>query len=151
REIDRLSQRGLILDETTARADAHEAQASLDRLARLYEARGRYDRAESFYRSVIQLGEAAYGKDHPALAIWLLGPAGLHQRTGRYASAESLYRRCLRMWTATFGEEHPYVANCLTYLAELHTSQQRWEEAALAHDRARRILRRHVRLVLPAL
>ena len=49
------------------------------------------------------------------------------------------------------GRDHPDVARSLHNLAALHAAQGRWAEAAESFDRARRVVRRHIGRVLPAL
>ena len=70
---------------------------------------------------------------------------------GRYAEAEPLYRRSLAIWEKQLGRDHPDVATSLNNLAGLSAAQGRWAEAAESIDRARRVVRRHVARVLPAL
>ena len=70
---------------------------------------------------------------------------------GRYAEAEPLYRRSLAIWEKQLGRDHPHVATSLNNLAALSAAQGRWAEAAESIDRARRVVRRHVARVLPAL
>ena len=52
---------------------------------------------------------------------------------------------------AKLGPDHPDVAASLNNLAVLSAAQGRWAEAAESIDRARRVVRRHVARVLPAL
>jgi tetratricopeptide (TPR) repeat protein len=69
--------------------------ASLNNLAQLYQAQGRYADAEPHYKRALAIYEKALGPDHPNLAASLNNLAELYRAQGRYADAEPLYKRAL--------------------------------------------------------
>jgi tetratricopeptide (TPR) repeat protein len=66
---------------------------SLDSLAALYQAQGRYDEAESFSARALAIEEKALGPDHPALAERLDSYAALLEKMGRSAAATKMAGR----------------------------------------------------------
>ena len=53
---------------------------------------------------------AAFGEQHPTVAVRLNNLAMLLQDTNRIEEAEPLMRRALEIDMAAFGEQHPTVA-----------------------------------------
>jgi len=66
---------------------------SLNNLAALYHAQGRYDEAEPLYRRALALYEQVLGPIHPLVAQCLNNLAALYHAQGRYADAEPLLQR----------------------------------------------------------
>lgn len=66
---------------------------TLNDLAGLLQATGRYAEAEPLYRRDLAISEAALGPEHPDVATSLNNLAALLQTMGRYTEAEPLYRR----------------------------------------------------------
>ena len=124
---------------------------SLNNLAILYREMGRYAEAEPLYRRSLEIREKQLGRDHPDVAGSLNNLANLYSDMGRYAEAEPLFRRSLAIREKQLGADHPDVAQSLNNLANLSATLGRWDEAAGAIDRERRVVRRHVSRVLPAL
>ncbi len=65
---------------------------TLNNLARLYRAQGRYDEAEPLYQRSLTINEKALGPEHPHTAGILNNLAGLYQTQGRNEEAERLLR-----------------------------------------------------------
>jgi tetratricopeptide (TPR) repeat protein len=107
-----------------------------------YQARAAYANAEPFKRDALRIDRAAFGGNHPEVAILVNNLANLLQATNRLAEAEPLMRDSLRIDRAAFGEDHPRVAIDLNNLANLLQSTNRLAEAeplirdALRIDRA---------------
>jgi CHAT domain-containing protein/Tfp pilus assembly protein PilF len=146
-----LFRRSLQIKEGRLDRDHPAVALSLHNLAALYQAQGQYAQAEPLLKRSLQIREARLGKDHPDVAASLNSLARLYQDQGQYARAEKLFRRSLAILEATFGKGHPKEAISLNNLAWLYGSQGRWGQAVQAFDQARRILRRHLEQVLPAL
>ena len=66
-----------------------------------------YDEAEPLLRLALQIDEASYGPDHPAVARDLNNLAGLLQDTNRLAEAEPLMRRAFVIFLSSLGLDHP--------------------------------------------
>ncbi len=62
--------------------------ASLNNLAALYQAQGRYAEAEPLYRRSLAIVEKALGPDHPDVATILENYADSFRKTGRDTEAE---------------------------------------------------------------
>ncbi len=82
-------------------------RASLNNLAGLYDAQGRYGEAEPLYRRALAICETALGAEHPDTATTLNNLAGFYRAQGRYAEAEPFYRRALAIKETALGAEHP--------------------------------------------
>ena len=65
---------------------------TLNDLAALYQAQGRYAEAEPLYKRALANYEKALGPDHPYVAMALNNLAGLYEAQGRYADALSRSR-----------------------------------------------------------
>jgi tetratricopeptide (TPR) repeat protein len=146
-----LYRRSLEIREARLGKDHPDVAASLLDLAAMYLVTGRYAKAEPLYKRAVAIYEARLGKDHPGVAKALNNLATLYSSTRQYDKAEPLYRRSLEILEARLGKDHPDVAGFLDRLASLLEALGRTGEAARLFDRARRVSRRHVSLVLPSL
>ena len=75
--------------------DHPDTATSLNNLASLYQAQGKYAEAEPLFQRALAISEQQLGKDHPDTASSLNNLAGLYQAQGKYAEAEPLYQRAL--------------------------------------------------------
>ena len=114
------------------RPRAPDLATSLNNLAELYRATGRYAQAEPLYERAIAIGEKALGPEHPDLATRLNNLAGLYRDTGRYAQAEPLYERAIAIGEKTLGPEHPDLATRLNNLALLYRATGRYARGRAA-------------------
>ena len=89
--------RSLEIREKQLGRDHPDVATSLNNLAALYQAMGRYAEAEPLYRRSLAIREKQLGPDHPDVATSLNNLAALYQAMGRYAEAEPLYRRSLEI------------------------------------------------------
>ena len=64
--------------------------ASLNNLAAIYDAQGKYAEAEPLYKRSLAIREKALGPDHPDVATTLENYADLMRKTGREAEAEKM-------------------------------------------------------------
>ena len=122
-------QQRLALAEATAIADAKLVARASNELAQLLQSTNRLGEAEPLMRRALEIGEAAFGKQHPTVAIRLNNLAMLLQETNRIEDAEPLMRRALEIAVAAFGKRHPTVASSLNNLAALLQDTNRIEEA----------------------
>ena len=93
---------------------------SLNNLALLYDAQGRYAEAEPLYKRALAIREKALGPDHPDVAPSLNNLAALYDPQGQYAQAEPLYKRSQEIREKALGPNHPDVATSLNNLAVLY-------------------------------
>jgi tetratricopeptide (TPR) repeat protein len=84
-----------------------ERRASLNNLAKLYRAKGRYAEAESLFQGALAIREKAFGSQHPDLATSLNDLAELYGTLGHYFRAEPLYQRVLAILEKALGARVP--------------------------------------------
>ncbi|MCH9020758.1 MAG: CHAT domain-containing protein, partial [Proteobacteria bacterium] len=113
-----------------------DVAGSLNNLAELYRAQGRYEAAEPLYKRALAVREKALGPDHPDVATSLNNLAGLYRLQGRYEAAEPLYMRSLAIKEKALGPDHAGVAASLNNLALLYENQGRYEAAEPLYKRA---------------
>ena len=79
---------------------------SLNNLAGLYDAQGKYGEAEPLYRRALAIREKALGPEHPDVATCLENYAILLKKMGRGAEAEPLEARAQAI-RAKHAEKNP--------------------------------------------
>jgi tetratricopeptide (TPR) repeat protein len=102
---------------------------SLNNLAGLYRAMGRYTEAEPLFVRSLAIREEQLGANHPDTAGSLHNLAGLYYLIGRYVEAESLLVRSLAIREQELGANHPNTATSLNNLAGVYRSTGRYAEA----------------------
>ena len=102
---------------------------SLNNLAELYRAMGRYREAEPLLLRSLSIWEQQLGAHHPHTAQSLNNLAALYYEIGGYAKAEPLLLRALAIWEQQLGAHHPHTAQSLNNLAELYCAMGRYLEA----------------------
>src|SRR5579884_1176749 len=102
---------------------------TMDALASLYQAQGRYEQAEPLYQDALRIYQKALGPEHPSTAATMHALASLYQAQGRYEQAEPLYQDALRISKKAEGPEHPSTATTMHALASLYQAQGRYEQA----------------------
>ena len=118
---------------------------TLNNLALLYKAQGKYAEAEPLHKRALAIYEKTLGPGHPRVATSLNNLALLYKAQGRYVDAEPLYQRALAIYEKTLGPEHPKLATCLNNLASLYHVQGRYAEAEPLYKRALAIRAKHAR------
>ncbi len=122
---------------------------TLDDLAEVYRAQGKFAEAAPLYERSMAIREKAVGPEHSDLVGTLNGLADLYRAQGKFAEAEPLYRRSLAVWERVLGREHPHVATSLEKYALLLRSMNREAEAAAMEARAKAIRARQPRATPP--
>jgi CHAT domain-containing protein/Flp pilus assembly protein TadD len=112
--------------------------SSLNNLAILYYAQGKYAEAEPLFQRALLATEKTLGPEHPTVPTSLNNLAELYRSQGKYAEAEPLYQRALRIWEKALGPEHPAAAYALNNLALLYETQGKYAEAEPLFQRALR-------------
>jgi len=118
---------------------------SLNNLAVLYEAQGKYAEAEPLYKRSLAIWEKALGPNHPHVATGLNNLALLFKSQGKYAEAEPLYKRSLAIFEKTLGPNHPDIATSLENYAALLRKTNHDAEAAKLEARAKAIRAKHTK------
>jgi tetratricopeptide (TPR) repeat protein len=119
----------LQMAEQRCGADHPGTATSLNNLANLYNAMGRYAEAEPLYVRSLSIREQQLGAEHPDMANSLNNLAELYRAMGRYQSAEPLLVRSLSINEQQLGGDHPHTALSLNNLAELYRMMGHYEEA----------------------
>ena len=68
---------------------------TLNNLAILYQAQGRYTEAEPLYKQSLAMTKRVFGQQHPHVATSLNNLAELYRTQGRYVEAEPLLKEAL--------------------------------------------------------
>ena len=99
--------------------EAAGADASwlLDRAATYLQVHARLAEARPLAERALAIDEAAYGPDHPDVAIRLNNLAAILQDLGQPGEARPLAERALAIDEAAYGPDHPEVATDLNNLA----------------------------------
>jgi tetratricopeptide (TPR) repeat protein len=105
-------------------ADSLQSLSIAVTMARLYEARGLYEKAEFFYLRALEISEKNLGTDHSLVATTSNKLAGLYARQGLYEKAEFFYLRALAILEKNLEPDHPLVVTTSNNLAELHRLQR---------------------------
>jgi tetratricopeptide (TPR) repeat protein/CHAT domain-containing protein len=101
---------------------------SLNDLAVLYKAQGRYGEAEALYQEALQRS-LVLGARHPETLTSLNNLADLYEAQGRYSEAEPLFQQALQTRRELLGPRHSATLTTLNNLAGLYVSQDRYSEA----------------------
>ena len=119
----------LQMTEKCCGADHPTTATSLNNLAALYYAMGRYAEAEPLYVRSLSIYQQQLGADPPDTAMSLNNLAVLYDAMGRYAETEPLYVRSLSIYQQQLGADHPNTAPTLNNLAELYRAMGRYQSA----------------------
>ena len=122
-------QQRLALAEAMELANATLVAAASNDLAQLLQRTSRLGEAEPLMRRALEIDVAAFGEQHPNVAIRSSNLAALLRNTNRIEEAEPLMWRALEIDEAAFGEQHPTVAIRLNNLAVLLQDTNRITEA----------------------
>ena len=122
-------QQRLALAEAMELANATLVAAASNDLAQLLQRTSRLGEAEPLMRRALEIDVAAFGEQHPNVAIRSSNLAALLRNTNRIEEAEPLMWRALEIDEAAFGEQDPTVAIHLNNLATLLKDINRIEEA----------------------
>ena len=150
-QAEQLYQRSLKIRQDKLGADHPNVATALNNLASLFRDQGRYEEAEKLSQQALLIREAKLGRDHPSVAITLNNLAGLSMDLNQAPKAEELYQRSLKIRQAKNGADHPDVALTYNNMGFFHAKLGKWTTAADEFDHSRRIVRRHVSQILPAL
>lgn len=97
---------------------------------------GRYEDALPFFRRALDLAEARYGPDDPAIAVELNNLAEVHRKMGHLDDAESLYQKAIELDRRAGREATAEFATSLNNLALVYRAQGRPGEAERLYKQA---------------
>lgn len=117
----RLAERDVALLKKSNQQDNYAYAQSITWLARLYQAQGRYSKAEPYFVAAFQITEKV--RNDPGnidVARGLNRLAWLYREQGRYTEALPLFRRVQVIVASARSPQHPDVAETLSGLAWLY-------------------------------
>ncbi len=117
------------------------AGSSIDFLAHVYMAMGRFKDAESRFEEALEFYASRVGPAHPWTIAEINNLGALYIKLGRYSDAEPLFRISLNRSVKTLGPKHPTVALALNNLAEIYDWQGRFPEAEALYRQSLSITR----------
>ena len=122
---------------------------SMNNLAELYKAQGRYGEAEPLYHEALQLRGEVLGPKHPD-TLQSMNNLGLYWAQGsRYGEAEPLLREALQLRGEMLGPKHPDTLQSMNNLAQLYKAQGRYGEAEPLYREALQLSRSGLGLAHP--
>jgi tetratricopeptide (TPR) repeat protein len=98
--------------------------------------------ARAAYERALAIDEAAFGPDHPKVAIRVNNLGGVLKALGDHAGARAAYERALAIDEAAFGPDHPEVATMVNNLGGVLQDLGDHAGARAAYERALRIFER---------
>ena len=88
--------------------DSHpHTLASMNSMAGLFKAQGRYNEAESLYAECLLVMRETLGDRHPDTLEAVISMADSFKVQVRYDEAEPFYVECLHVRRVTLGDRHP--------------------------------------------
>lgn len=112
---------------------------SLNNLAAIYHAEGKYTMAEPLYLRALDLRTRILGDEHEDIALNHHNLAVLYSARRMYPIAEKHYKLALQMKESLFGMHSKELLNTLQYYAQLMKVQNRFVDRQLLESRMKEI------------
>jgi tetratricopeptide (TPR) repeat protein len=116
-----------------------DASIVLNQLGLYFQGRAQFATARATYERALRIAEAAYGPDHPAVAIRVNNLGELLRALGDLDGAKANFERALRIDEAAYGPDHHDVANRVNNLGRVLQDLGDMEGARANLERALRI------------
>jgi tetratricopeptide (TPR) repeat protein len=134
KELGRLNEAKRLLQSAIAQQKQtghkrHDLAVNYSNLALIEQDLGRLEVARELMLRAIQIEEAIYEEDHPALATSYSNLATIEQSLGRLEVARELMLRAIRIWEVVCEEDHPTLAASYSNLAMIEQDLGRLEVA----------------------
>lgn len=110
--------------------------STLNDLAEVYRADGRYNKAEPLFLQALALREETHGSESIQVAHTLNNLAALYAAQGRFAEAEKNYQRAIQIQENVLGSEDDSLGASLNNLALLYKQQNNFAAALPLFQRA---------------
>ena len=101
--------------------------------------RAQFTEAKEMYERALAIDEAAYGTDHPDVAIDVNNLGGVLNALGDMEGAKKMYEQALAIDEATYGPDHPDVAIDVNNIGSVLKALGDMEGAKKMYERALRI------------
>jgi tetratricopeptide (TPR) repeat protein len=134
-----LARRALAIERKALGTDHPATAVTLNNLANVLAALGRFVEAETYARRSVSVLEKTLGPDHRRVAVALSTLAGVLQGRREFTRAQAMYERVLKIDEAAYGPAHPEVAADLENLADLLEAMKQRTKAGQLRERAARI------------
>lgn len=129
REAIQAGEEALRIREQVLGVNHFDVAASVNNLAKLHEALGRYLESRPLFAKAVRIVEKAAGKEHPESATMLNNLAMLDYRLGSYKLAEGPLLESLKVRRKLLGTEDPNYAASLNNLGALYSAMGRFRES----------------------
>jgi len=116
--------------------------ASMNDLAELYHAQGRYNEAESLLTTTLEKRRRILGRENEHTLVTAGNLAVLYEKQGRLGDAEALAIDTLEAQRGLLGDGHPATLTTTNTLATVYLSQGRYAEAETSFLEALELLHR---------
>jgi tetratricopeptide (TPR) repeat protein len=120
-------------------AETQPAARLLNQLGIYLQYRAELSPARACFERALRIDEAAYGPDHPKVAIDTNNIGGVLREQGDLNGARACYERALRIDEAAYGPDHPEVAIDTNNLGRVLRDQGDLDSARAHLERALRI------------
>jgi tetratricopeptide (TPR) repeat protein len=125
--------KALLIFERIYKPRSMPVVSCLVRIAEVYQARKKYEEAESYYQRALDIREQLRGSAHPTVDECWSALAGLYTEQGNYEQAEAIYQELIE-------QANPDIAD-LESAAVLYMEQERYSEAEALIQRELAVLR----------
>jgi tetratricopeptide (TPR) repeat protein len=119
--------------------DAEATGRLINQIGGYFYGRAQYAEAKQAFERAMRIDEAAFGPDHPNVAIRINNLGLVLKALGNLFEARQCHERGLRIDEATFGPDHPSVALYVNNLGEALQADGELSEARQCFERALRI------------
>jgi tetratricopeptide (TPR) repeat protein len=116
---------------------------SLNNLAAIFHAQGKYAMAEEIYIRSLAIKKALFGEESLDYALNLQNLAACYSAKGRYDEAEKLFTESLAIRERLLGKDHPELSTTLRNFALLLKKIGRHEDATSMEARATNLEKAH--------
>ena len=94
----------------------------MNNLGGVLQAMGDLEGARAHLERALAINEAAYGPDHPNVAIRVNNLGGVLRDMGDFEGARAHYQRALRIFQQFLGDDHPNTVTVRNHLRSLDAS-----------------------------
>ena len=129
----------LLVHLNDAAAETQPTGRLLNQLGVYLRCRAEFSPARACFERALRIDEAAYGPDHPEVAIRANNLGAVLREQGNLDGAHACFERTLRIDEAAYGPDHPSVATRTNNLGSVLRAQGDLDGARACYERALRI------------
>lgn len=98
-------------------------------LGSIYEALGKFEKAQPLFQSGLDLRKSTFGAESPEVAETLIGIGQLHTDQAEYEQAEQVLRQALTVSQRKLPAHHPQIAKATAALGAVLVNRGKYDEA----------------------